>query len=204
MLEKVKDTAFLLVCGLSTLAKVVIIAQTQSKIAIISSTSLLGFLTPCIKLATNQIFDQLNWQPGSSRSFTEWSFSIISANLLAASATVGLGLAPSKLDALISAMLGIIFITESFFILSIGVNIYDIIDELRQGRNQPNPVVQLPQPTQTFPSSLFQVIRNVRANRLQYSSLANSATSINSSSTTSTHSNSTTQPQPQQIPVTVI
>lgn len=195
MIQQVTDANSMLLSGLSILASGYGIAHKQSKITIISSTLFSGFLVTCIKLATNQIFNQFNWQPGSLRSFTEWSFSIISAALLATSATVGLELASSKEAALLAAVAGIALTCGSVLVLAAGVNICDIIVTFRRRGSQPNPV---PLPlAQVFPPASLQAIRNAQRNRLR------TPVQLRQSQLQQIPAQ-TPQPSLQQTPVTVI
>lgn len=130
-------------------------AQKQSKITIIVSTSLLVFLVTNIKLATHQIFNTLNrWQDSPLRSAVEWSFTVISASVLAASATIGFGLASSKWEAFHAAIIGLSILFGSVAILAAGIDLYEIIQDFRQRRNlpraiaQPHPVVAVAAPNE--------------------------------------------------------
>lgn len=92
--------------------KGVIELQKVYKIIIITSTSLLVFLVACIKSATHQFFNTINWQ-SRYRSAAEWSFALLSAGVLATSATVELRLSLSKLEALSAACSGLLILNRA-------------------------------------------------------------------------------------------
>ncbi len=142
----INEAAEKLAYGLISLGEGFFYAQKHSKITIITSTSVLVFLVTSVKLASHQIFNRYtNWRDDDLRFVTEWSFSLLSATVLATSATVGLGLASSKTEAFLTALMGLSIILGGVLIVSGGKDIYDFILDLRR-RNAPLAVAQPPQP----------------------------------------------------------
>lgn len=131
--------------GIFTCITTTEIASALGPINFIGTNILLGFLVYSIKSATHQIFDQFNWQ-SNRRSLTEWSFTLISATLLAASAAVGLELAPSKRIALATMGFGLMLLLGVVIVLIGVVNVIEMYIILQNRRQNTNPTTHLPIP----------------------------------------------------------